>query len=171
MFYPFGTIISKGKSNIKVMKTIEQVSKKTKELIVKLADLAKVAHFMKTFSNSEDSIEYFTIHENTLSASKAILFKGLVLQSKDHALLFGSRWAPALVYFQMRLLKFSDSQMIDLLENQLAALSNQVDDFTLEVKDPDLVKSLNQVSNNLMILISALNTQRIYTLEVITEAN
>jgi hypothetical protein len=61
--------------------------------------------------------------------------------------------------------------MIDLLENQLAALSNQVDDFTLEVKDPDLVKSLNQVSNNLMILISALNTQRIYTLDVITEAN
>jgi hypothetical protein len=158
-------------SNDKLMKTIEQVSERSKEMIVKLANLSKIAHFMKRFSNSEDSKEYFGIHENTLSASKAILFKASGLQSRDHDILFGSRWEPIKVYAQIHLFKLSDLEMITLLERKLEETSLQVDEFTSELGDNVLVQSLNQVSNNLMILLSALNTQRIYAFGLVSEIN
>lgn len=171
MFWHLARFCQREVSNDKLMKTIEQVSEKSKEMIVKLANLSKIAHFMKRFSNSEDSKEYFGIHENTLSASKTLLFKGMGLQSKDHDLLFGSRWEPIKVYAQLHLLKLNDLQMIALLEKKLEETSRQVDDFTLEIEDQALVKSFNQVSNNLMILLSALNTQRIYAFGLMTEIN
>ncbi len=153
------------------MKTIEQASERSKEMIVKLANLSKIAHFMKRFSHSEDSKEYFGIYENTLSTSKTILFKGLKLQSKEHDLLFGSKWEPIQVYAQIHLFKLSDLQMIALLEKKFETLARQLDDLTLEIGDHELVNILNQVSNNLVILLSALNTQRIYAFGLVSEIN
>lgn len=154
-----------------VMKTLETNPEKLKRVIQKIADAAKIAHFMNKLSVSEDSKDYFTIHENNLSATRALLFKSIGASTKDLHILYGTNWAPALVYLQIRFWKYNDLEMIDVLKTKVSKALIALEEVA-SVPHPNIkISDLNEASNNLSILLSALNTQRFYASGMLSEIN
>lgn len=156
-----------------VMKTLEASPEKLERVIQKIANAAKIAHFMNKLSTSEDSKDYFTIHENNLSNTRALLFKTIGASTKDLYILYGTNWAPALVYARIRFWKYNDIEMIDLLK---AKVSKALIDLEEVASTPHesikiSISDLNEASNNLSILLSALNTQRFYASGMLSEIN
>ena len=153
------------------MKTLETSPEKLKRVIQKIADAAKIAHFMNKLAVSEDSKDYFAIHENNLSNTRALLFKSIGASTKDLHILYGTNWAPALVYVQIRFWKYNDLEMIDVLKNKVHKALSELDDVASVPHKAIKMSDLNEASNNLSILLSALNTQRFYASGILSEIN
>ncbi len=154
-----------------VMKTLETSPEKLKRVIQKIADAAKIAHFMNKLAVSEDSKDYFAIHENNLSNTRALLFKSIGASTKDLHILYGTNWAPALVYVQIRFWKYNDLEMIDLLKEKVHKALAELDEVASVPHEAIKMSDLNEASNNLSILLSALNTQRFYASGILSEIN
>ena len=153
------------------MKTLETSPEKLKRVIQKIANAAKIAHFMNKLSLSEDSKDYFTIHENNLSNTRALLFKSIGGSTKDLHILHGTGWAPALVYLQMRFWKYNDLEMIDVLKTKVNKALVELEEIASVPHEMIKLGDLNEASNNLSILLSALNTQRFYASGMLSEIN
>jgi beta-xylosidase len=85
--------------------------------------------------------------------------------------LYGTNWAPALVYAQIRFWKYNDLEMIDVLKTKVSKALNELDEVASTPHETIKMSDLNEASNNLSILLSALNTQRFYASGMLSEIN
>lgn len=153
------------------MKTLEPYHQRIKAVILKIANTAKIAHFMHDLCVSEDAKDYFSIHESNLAATKALLFKGIGTSTKEIELLYGKQWIPVFVYLQIRFWKYNDLEMIDLLKKHVDKIYKEVEELITALPSGEGKSILHEALDHLDILLSALNIQRFYAAGILPETN